>query len=395
MRLYEYEAKRLLAAYGIPLPQGQVISSPEEIAGDARRVLKVQVLSGGRMKAGGVKFADTEAEARAIAADLLGRTILNHKVEKLLVEERLQVEQEFFAAATHNLAQKQPVVLFSAAGGVDIETLAKERPEAVVSRAYNPRVGFHDFHARQMVGKAGLSGRPLMQLGAILHRLATLFQRMDATIAEINPIVQTADGRFLAADAHIDIEDDALSRHAELQEKYGIPKREAGARPPTPFELAAAAIDASDHRGVAGRMIEFDGQLGLLIGGGGASLTVFDAIRKHGGKPANYCEIGGNPSVRKVQRLVAHLLSKPGVEKIAVIMNVVSNTRVDLVARGVIKAIVERGEKPAEKIAIFRIPGSYEGDGFMILKKYGVTYCDRTVSIDEAARRAVAAFAAA
>ena len=394
MRLFEYEAKRLLAAHGIPLPRGQVISSPEEIEGDAPRVIKIQVLSGGRMKAGGVKFADTEAEARAIAAELLGATMLNYRVEKLMVEERLEIEREYFAAATHDLARKHPVVLFSASGGVDIEALAKEKPEAVITRPYNVRTGFHDFHARQVVSAAGLSGKPLMQLASVVHRLVKLFHRMDATLAEINPIVQTKDGRFLAADAHIDIEDDALNRHPELQETYDIPKRETGARPPTAFELAAAEIDASDHRGVAGRMIEFDGQIGMLIGGGGASLTVFDAIRKHGGKPANYCEIGGNPSVRKVQRLAAHLFSKPGVEKIAVIMNVVSNTRVDLVARGVIKAIVERGEDPAEKIAIFRIPGSYEGEGFAILEKYGVTYCDRTVSIDEAARRAVAAFAA-
>jgi succinyl-CoA synthetase beta subunit/citryl-CoA synthetase large subunit len=127
----------------------------------------------------------------------------------------------------------------------------------------------------------------------------------------------------------------------------------------------------------------------LVIGAGGGSLTIFDAIRKHGGRPANYCEIGGNPSVNKAKELAKLILSKPGIDKIAVIMNVVSNTRVDIVARGVIKAVVESGQDPAEKIAIFRIPGSWEEDGFKILAKYGVEYCDRTVSISEAARRAV------
>ena len=147
-------------------------------------------------------------------------------------------------------------------------------------------------------------------------------------------------------------------------------------------------IDGVDHRGVAGRVIEFDGNLGLIIGGGGASLTAFDAVRAHGGKPANYCEIGGNPSVKKVQALTRHILSKPGVEKVAVIMNVVSNTRVDLVARGIVKGILEAGRDPAETVAVFRVPGAWETEGFKILRKYGVRYCDRTVSIDEAARLA-------
>ena len=141
---------------------------------------------------------------------------------------------------------------------------------------------------------------------------------------------------------------------------------------------------------MAGNVVEFDGDLGLVIGAGGGSLTLFDAIRKHGGKPANYCEIGGNPSVTKTCELTKLILSKPGVKKIAVMMNVVSNTRVDIVARGVIKGVVESGFNPSEKIAIFRIPGSWETEGFQILKHYGVEYCDRTVSMYEAAGRAVA-----
>jgi len=154
--------------------------------------------------------------------------------------------------------------------------------------------------------------------------------------------------------------------------------------------VKGAQIDASDHRGVAGNVREFDGDLGLVIGAGGGSLTLFDAIRRHGGRPANYCEIGGNPSVRKACELTKLILSKPGVKKIAVMMNVVSNTRVDIVARGVIKGCVEAGRNPAETIAIFRIPGAWEDDGFKILRKYGVEYCDRTVSMYEAAGRAVA-----
>jgi succinyl-CoA synthetase beta subunit/citryl-CoA synthetase large subunit len=136
-------------------------------------------------------------------------------------------------------------------------------------------------------------------------------------------------------------------------------------------------------------VIEFGGNLGLIIGGGGASLTAFDAIQAHGGQPANYCEIGGNPSVLKVKELTRHLLTKPGVEKVAVIMNVVSNTRVDLVARGIIKGILETGKNPGDTVAVFRIPGAWEDEGSKILSKYGVRFCDRTVSIDEAAKIAV------
>ena len=141
-------------------------------------------------------------------------------------------------------------------------------------------------------------------------------------------------------------------------------------------------------------MKEFDGDLGLVIGAGGGSLTLFDAVRKHGGKPANYCEIGGNPSVGKAKELTKLILAKPGVEKIAVMMNVVSNTRVDIVARGVVKGCIEAGKDPKDVIAIFRIPGAWEGEGFKILEKYGVEYCDRSVSMYEAAGKAVAKLAA-
>ena len=175
---------------------------------------------------------------------------------------------------------------------------------------------------------------------------------------EINPLVLTDKGELVACDAHIDIEDEAFYRQKKLEELYGIKRRESGARKETEFERKAKAIDALDHRGVAGRMIEFEGNLGLIIGGGGASLTTFDAVRKHGGRPANYCEIGGNPGVLKVKELTKHLLSKQGVKKVAVIVNVVSNTRVDLVARGVIKGILESGKVPAGTAMIILIMGS-------------------------------------
>ena len=188
-------------------------------------------------------------------------------------------------------------------------------------------------------------------------------------------------------DGHVDLEGDARDKHAALLEELGIGKEETReARPPTEFEIKGAAgrrrpITAASPATCASSTATS----GLVIGAGGGSLTLFDAIRKHGGRPANYCEIGGNPSVKKACELTKLILSKPGVKKIAVMMNVVSNTRVDIVARGVIKGCVESGRKPAETIAIFRIPGAWEDDGFKILRKYGVEYCDRTVSMYEAA----------
>jgi succinyl-CoA synthetase beta subunit len=210
------------------------------------------------------------------------------------------------------------------------------------------------------------------------------------TLAEINPLVKFEDGSFVAVDAHMDMENEARPRQKALLAELGVGDDETReAREATPFEIEGERIDAVDHRGVAGNVTEFDGDLGLVIGAGGGSLTLFDAVRRHGGHPANYCEIGGNPSVSKAANLTKLVLSKPGVEKIAVMMSIVSNTRVDIVARGVIKACVDLGHDPAEKIAIFRIPGAWEEEGFKILEHYGVEYVDRSVSMHEAARIAV------
>jgi succinyl-CoA synthetase beta subunit/citryl-CoA synthetase large subunit len=248
--------------------------------------------------------------------------------------------------------------------------------------------------AKEAIAATGVGGGDLGRLVPIVFELVRLFLDYDLTLAEINPLAKLADGRFVVLDGHVDMEAEARERHAKLLEELGIrPEETRQARPPTPFEIRGAAVDASDHRGVAGNVVEFDGNLGLIIGAGGGSLTLFDAVRKHGGKPANYCEIGGNPSVRKACELTKLVLSKPGVEKIAVMMNVVSNTRVDIVARGVIKGCIESGRDPKDTIAIFRIPGSWEQEGFKILRRYGVEYCDRSVSMYEAAGRAVAKLA--
>ena len=245
--------------------------------------------------------------------------------------------------------------------------------------------------AKEAIGAVGVTGSDLNRLTPIIAKLVDLFLEYDLTLAEINPLVRLEDGKFMVLDGHVDMEAEARDLHKELLDEIGLqPEETRQARPPTDFEIAGAKVDSSDHRGVAGNVVGFDGNLGLVIGAGGGSLTLFDAVRKHGGKPANYCEIGGNPSVKKACELTKLILSKPGVDKIAVMMNVVSNTRVDMVARGVIKGCIDSGKDPKDVIAIFRIPGSWEDEGFKILKKYGVEYCDRSVSMYDAAGRAVA-----
>jgi len=397
MRFFEFESRRIVAEAGIPVSAHGFATTPEEArelaAGiGAPTVIKSQVLTGGRMKAGGVQFADTADEAAAHAEAILALEIGGHLPRGVLVDSRMAVKREYYAGVTWDGTRKLPVLIFSDMGGIDIEEVAGTHPDRVGRAHFSTLRPFSDFEAKQVIASVGVTGRALTRLTPILTRLARLFREYDMTLAEINPLAELEDGSFVAIDAHMDMENEARPRQARLLKELGVGDEETRqAREATPFELAGEAVDAQDHRGVAGNVTEFDGDLGLVIGAGGGSLTLFDAVRAHGGEPANYCEIGGNPSVAKACGLAKLVLQKPGVDKIAVMMSIVSNTRVDIVARGVIKACVELGYDPAEKIAIFRIPGAWEEEGFKLLERYGVPYADRSVSLNEAARRAVEA----
>jgi succinyl-CoA synthetase beta subunit/citryl-CoA synthetase large subunit len=396
MRFYEFESKALFARYGLPLARHALARS----ADDARRiaadiagpvVLKSQVLSGGRMKAGAVRFAKTPDEAAAHFEAILPIVVNGQRATSVLVEEKSDVAQEYYVGVTWDGRRKLPVLIFSDMGGIDIEEVAQTHPDHVAKVHVSTLLPPTPRLAKEAVAATGVSGSALNRITGIAAALVDAFLETDLTLAEINPLARLADERFAVLDGHVDLEAEARGRHRALLESLGIGDEETRqARPPTDFEIRGAQVDASDHRGVAGNVVEFDGDLGLVIGAGGGSLTLFDAVRKHGGRPANYCEIGGNPSVKKACELTKLVLGKPGVRKIAVMMNVVSNTRVDIVARGVIKGCLESGRDPAETIATFRIPGAWEEEGFKILAKYGVEYCDRSVSMDEAAGRAVA-----
>jgi succinyl-CoA synthetase beta subunit len=398
MRFYEYESRKIVEQAGIPVTKYGFATTADEaraIAADigGPTVVKSQVLTGGRMKAGGVKFADTPDEAAAHAADILKLEINGHMPRGVLVDPKAEVKQEYYAGVVWDGTRKQPLMLFSDMGGIDIEQVAEEHADHVGRGHFSNLLPFSDFQAKQVIAAAGVTGSELNRLTPILTRLARLFQERDMTLAEINPLAQLEDGSFVALDAHMEMENEAMGRQRKVLAGMGIGEEE-GTREghePTPFESIVKEIDSADHRGVIqGKDTGFHGNVGLVIGAGGGSLTLTDAVRSQGGRPANYSEIGGNPSVAKACGLAKAVLQKDGVEKIAVMMSIVSNTRVDIVARGVIKACLELGKDPGETIAIFRIPGAWEEEGFKILDKYGIEYCDRSVSMHEAAGRAVA-----
>jgi succinyl-CoA synthetase beta subunit len=394
LRFYEHEAKAILARQGIAVPESRLVHSEAEAARAGQEigfpvVLKAQVLAGGRMKAGAVRFAETAKEARAAAAAIVDIEVRGRRPNGVLVEAKAEAVQEYYVGITYDAVAKQPVAIFSDHGGIDIENVAASEPDHISRRLLSTLLPLSPFRLREAVAPLHVRGSDLAALAVILHRLADIFLAYDLTLAEINPLARLPEASYVVLDCHLEMEDEAVGRQSAILEDLAIDPSGRQAREPSAFERKAAEIDRMDHRGVAGRVVEFPGRLGLIIGGGGASLTAFDAVRRHGGQPANYCEIGGNPSVRKVCELTKLILSKPGVERLAVIMNVVNNTRVDLVARGVIKGCVDSGRDPDKTIAVFRIPGAWEEEGFRLLRHYGVEPLGRSVSIDEAARRAV------
>jgi succinyl-CoA synthetase beta subunit/citryl-CoA synthetase large subunit len=400
VRFFEYESRQILQREGIPVADGGFATDAEQakaIAADIGGpvVIKSQVLTGGRMKAGGVKFADTPEEAEAHAREILALEINGHMPKGVLIGAKAEIKQEYYAGVIYDGVRKLPTFVFSDMGGIDIEEVAEQHPDHIGRGHFSTILPHMDFNAKDAIASIGITGSELNRLTPILAKLARLFVKYDMTLAEINPLAQLADGTFVAVDAHMDMENEGRPRQKQLLKDLGVGDEETReAREATQFEIDGEKIDSVDHRGVAGNVTEFDGNLGLVIGAGGGSLTLFDAVRRYGGRPANYCEIGGNPSVSKAKNLTKLVLSKPGVDKIAVMMSIVSNTRVDIVARGVIKACLELGFDPAEKIAVFRIPGAWEEEGFKILDKYGVEYFDRSVSMHEAAKRAVEKIAA-
>ena len=381
MKVLEFEAKALLRELNLQIPRGEVtvdaagaVAAVERINGPS--VLKAQIPTGGRLKAGGIQFVESPGEAGPAAQSLFDNTVHGYSVEQVLVEEKLDVTAELFLAVTYDAAFSSGVVLASAAGGIDVEA-----EDNGFVRCHFPQMSsVPDYIGREVAHLLGYHGEDLIELGRLISKLIDSFITWDALLLEINPLVRTTDGSWYIADVHLELDDDAAYRQKELRNSLVWSIQVSEKR--SDFERKAMEIDHADHRGVAGRLIEFDGDIGLLIGGGGASLTTFDAVLDAGLRPANYCEIGGNPSVWKVAELTKLILSQPNVKYLVVIMNIVSNTRADLVARGVIKGIIELGRVPNEVIRAFRIPGSWEDESKHILEHYAIPHFGRESTID-------------
>ena len=393
MRFYEFEAKQLLQKHRIPLVQSELAKTPD----DAERIasgiggtviLKPQAIAPG-VAASSMREAADPAAAKAAATELLGLDDGGRKPNGILVEARPTGEAVYSLSFTYDGTTKRPVVAASDMAG-KIDDLGDTHPDSIVRRHFSALYPFSDYIAKELAKSLGLTGNDLKRMTRIVSGLARLFLEYDLADLDITSLVKLGDGNFAVLDVEADLEIEARNRQRPMLDELGFAKDDLRqVREPTEFELAGARIDEEDIRGIISPIAEFDGNIGLVIGAGGGSLTLTDAVRKHGGRPANYAAIGGNPSVDKARRLTKLVLTKPGVDKIAVMSNVVSNTRADLVARGVIKGIIELGFEPADKILIFRVPGAWEADAAKILQKYGIEYCDRSVSISEAARRAV------
>ena len=390
MRLYEFESKQVLKDHGVRVPASVLVSSLDglEDALPLPAMAKVQILAGGRMKKGGIKSVDDDRSAGDAIRNLVGQSFGDDLVEQVLLEQRMAPQREYLIGISYDTSARCPVLLFSSEGGVDIEETAATRPEVVHFLEIDPIKGLNTSQAVSWLTKLRVAGPSVSVLAEIAVNLSRLFISHDLLLLEINPLAQMSDGEFVALDCHMEIDDDALVR-SPLANVIDFARRRQGARRMTGLEQKARQIDEGDHRGVSGRMIEFEGNLGLLIGGGGASLTVFDAIRNYGGKPANYCEVGGNPTVERVKALTRLLVSQENVHKIAVIMNVVNNTRADVVAEGVVEGVLEAGFLPGDMIVVFRLPGSGEAACRKLLEEHGVAFQGREVSLDEAAALAV------
>jgi succinyl-CoA synthetase beta subunit/citryl-CoA synthetase large subunit len=393
MRFYEFEAKQLLKKHRIPLVQSELAKTADEAAKIASDIggpviLKPQAIAPG-VAAASVKEVADPAGAKAAVAELLELDDGGRKPNGILVEARPTGEAVYSLSFTYDGTTKRPVVAASDMAG-KIDDLGDTHPDRIVRRHFSALYPFSDYIAKELAKSLGLGGNDLKRMTRIVSGLARLFLDYDLADLDITSLVKLGDGNFVVLDVEADLEIEARHRQRPMLDELGFAKDDLRqVREPTEFELAGARIDEEDIRGIISPIAEFDGNIGLVIGAGGGSLTLTDAVRKHGGRPANYAAIGGNPSVDKARKLTKLVLSKPGVDKIAVMSNVVSNTRADLVARGVIKGIIELGFEPADKILIFRVPGAWEADAAKILQKYGIEYCDRSVSISEAARRAV------
>ncbi|MBN1349112.1 ADP-forming succinate--CoA ligase subunit beta [candidate division KSB1 bacterium] len=382
MKIHEYQAKDILRKFNVAVPRGQVAFTAAEAKrvaenlGSDKVVVKAQIHAGGRGKGGGVKLADTPAEAEKIAQQMLGMTLVTHQtgpegktVRKILVEEGLSIQRELYVGIVLDRSRSQLVVMASTEGGMEIEKVAAETPEKILKEYIDNTIGLQPFQARKLAFGLGLSGEQLKNGSKFLMALYNAFTACDASLAEINPLVVTKDGSVLALDAKINIDDNAIYRHKDILEMRDLDEEE-------PLEVEASKFNLN--------YIKLDGKVGCMVNGAGLAMATMDIIKYAGSEPANFLDVGGGASAETVANGFRILLSDKNVE--AVLINIFGGiVRCDRVASGVVEA--------AEKIGVsvpivVRLEGTNADQAAKILSESSLKFLVAT-TFEDAAQKVV------
>ncbi len=375
MNLHEYQAKRLFAEQGVPIPPGEVALSPAEVREIARElggkvVVKAQVLTGGRGKAGGVKLAADPDEAETYAGQILGMDIKGFRVRRVLIDQQAPgIDQEIYLAVLIDRARRLPMIMASAAGGMDIEEVAEKTPEKIVTTHIDPTLGVRSYQSTYIASQIDLPRELWRDFHKIVVGLYQCFKSNDASLCEVNPLVITGEGKLLAVDGKMSIDDNALSRQQRLAEM-----RDVSEEPASEKEARLAGIN----------FIQLDGNIGCMVNGAGLAMTTMDIIKLFGGDPANFLDIGGGAKAEQVATAIRLILSDPKVE--AILINIFGGiTRGDEVAKGIIQAL---DEVQPDIPMVVRLAGTNAEEGMALLANAEM---ETAVTLSDAAKKAVAA----
>jgi succinyl-CoA synthetase beta subunit len=368
MKIHEYQAKAILSRHGVPVPRGEVAFNPVEAGEIASRlgtsvvVVKAQIHAGGRGKGGGVKLAKSPDEAEALARQILGMTLITHQtgpegrlVGRVLVEEGLQIARELYLSLLLDRSAGKPVMMASAAGGMDIEEVAAKTPEQIVKVYIDPGVGLVPFEARQLGFAIGLDGPQVTKFVKLATSLYEAFVASDASLVEINPLLVTKGGDLLALDAKMTFDDNALYRHADLRDLRDLGEED-------PLEIEASKFSLN--------YIHLDGNIGCMVNGAGLAMATMDIIKLAGGEPANFLDVGGGANAEQIRNAFKILMSDKNVK--AVLINIFGGIlRCDVLAEGVIAAVKELGVPVP---IVIRMEGTNVDEGKRLLRESGMNF---------------------
>ena len=384
MKIHEYQAKQIMSEYGVPIPKGRVVSTPQEARQVARElgvpvVVKAQIHAGGRGKGGGIKLADTPAQAEEAAKQIIGMRLVTHQtgpegrvVKKVLVEEQVQAERELYLGIVVDSGSARPVVMASEAGGVDIEEVAAKSPEKIHKAFVDPAVGFQPYEGRQLAFATNLGGDLLRPAVGLMSGLYKAFAAKDSSLAEINPLVVTSDSRLLALDAKMNFDDNALFRHPDIAELRDVDEED-------PLEVQAQELGINNY-------VKLTGNIGCVVNGAGLAMSTMDAIKLAGGDPANFLDIGTVNDVARVVNSFKILIADPDAK--AILINIFGGmARVDVIAQGIVDAHKEMEIKVP---VVVRLAGTNVEDGERILSEANLPLI-RAIGLGEAAQKAVEA----